>query len=275
MDHVPGGEAAAIELHEARVRAACVAATARWSDNPLGATVDLTGPTRLFALTAMNFSQFNRVVALGAEQSATDDEVARVTTFFAEHHQTRFQIEVTPASQPSDLARMLANHGLVDTGTRTIKSWIDLARVRPDPGVDVTELTAADRDQWVAVNLATWEMPRLFGAWFGATLGEPGFRHFGVFDEGVLASVGAMCVDGDLAWSGFSATRPSYRARGYHQATVAHRVRAAADMGCRLFHSESAVSASGEASTSSRNHARLGVACSYLKVSYGPEPAGG
>src|ERR1035437_2247480 len=110
-----------IETHEASAWTACVEAAAALVGDPLQAKVDLSGNAPLSALAALNFGNFNRAVAFDVETPATDEDIIAVQEFFSARSQSRYLIEVTPASGPESLAQSLIRHGLSPTEERVTK----------------------------------------------------------------------------------------------------------------------------------------------------------
>lgn len=269
--------AARVEVHEADMWARMVAATGEVEGDPLGAQVDRTGPTPLFALTALNAPLFNRVVSLGVAEPADDVEVDRVLAWFTARGQSRFWVEVTPVARPSTLRESLATRGLVDSGGRMAKTWRHLEETPVAPSLAIEELTIADREDFAAVNVAAWEVPPVLAPWFGATVGVDGFRHFGVRHvDGRIVSTGSMFVRDGVAWLGYGATYPEFRGRGYQTALLAHRVREAARVGCEIAHSETRQDAAtpGEPNPSLHNMLRTGFEILYDKEIWTPAPSG-
>jgi hypothetical protein len=266
-----GNVAQTIETHEALVWSKCVEATAAIPGNPLKAEVDHSGNTSLATLAAFNFARFNRVIAFGVTTPVEESDIDAVQAFYSSRSQSRFEVEVTPASQPETLADSLIRRGFQPHGDRVAKLWrslIDIPSARPD--VEVHELSTSDHDQYVAVSLASWELPGFFGPWFGATLGCEGFRHYGVFDETKLVSTSTMYTSEDVAWTGFGATIPTYRGRGFQTARLVKMMQVAASVGCRIIHNEADAGTSELGSTSLRNLLRLGYTRIYDKVLFAP-----
>jgi GNAT superfamily N-acetyltransferase len=265
------GVARRIEIHESQAWIACVAASAATAGNPLKAEVYLGGNTPLSTLAALNFGNFNRVIAFGIEAPASDGDIVAVQEFFSARLQSRFLIEVTPPSRPESLAESLTLHGLLPVAERVAKCFRDLRDLPPLlPDIEVLELSPSDSEGWTAANEAAWGLPAFFGAWFGATLGCDGFRHYGVFDDGLLVSTGAIYVTDDVAWSGFSATRPEHRGRGYQTATHLRRLHDAAAMGCNLIHTETAAETPDNPNPSLRNQLKVGFSWIYDKRCFAP-----
>ena len=225
----------------------------------------------LATVAAFNFGIFNRVIALGVQAPATEGDIDALKVFYSTRSQSRFKVEVTPVSKPQSLVDSLTRHGLAETGEREAKCWRNVENIPAQlPGVEVRELSALDREQWAAVNTAAWEMPSLFGTWFGATLGRDGFRHCGVFDGDLLVSTGAIFSSGKIAWCGFEATLPSHRGRGYQVATLIRLLGEAASMGCSLVHTETGAGTPEPLGPSLRNQLKVGFNRIYDKRYYVP-----
>jgi hypothetical protein len=255
----------AVEIHEAQAWAAWVEATASVIGNPLRAEVDRSGSTPLPIVALLDSRLLNRVIAFGAIRPASEPEIEHLLAFYATRHQLHFQIEISPGSQPADLVEALLRRGLVDARRREAK----LLRSTRDPPDEtrhlVRALSSEDRDGWIRVNRMAWGFPKVTGAWFGATLAQEPFHHFGVFQGGELVSTGAMYVSDGLAWLGFDATAPNCQGQGMQSATIARRVHAAATMGCRWVHSETAVDTLQRRSRSMHNMLDLGFDLLYEK----------
>lgn len=247
-----------IERHEAATWSACVEA-ASLGENRLGADLLRRGTWSASVLAALNFGAFNRVIALGIDEPATFEDLAAIKEFYRSHAQSRFVIEVTPFSHRD----ALLGHGLEPMPARIAKCWRKLDALPPRvEGITLRPLDDADRDDVASVNRSAWGLPSFLGPWFAATVGRPGFRHVGVFEGDLLVSTGALYISDDIAWSGFVATRPEYRGRGYQFATTIDTLHEAAARGCRLVHTETAAET---ANASLRNIVRAGFTTIYEK----------
>jgi GNAT superfamily N-acetyltransferase len=247
-----------VETHEAAAWSACLEA-ASLGENRLGADLLRRGTWSASVLAALNFGAFNRVIALGIDEPATLEDLGAIREFYRSHAQSRFVIEVTPFSQRD----ALLGNGLKPMTARIAKCWRKLDDLPPrTQGVTLRLLDDADRDDVASVNRSAWGLPSMLSPWFSATVGRPGFCHFGVLEGDLLVSTGALYISDDIAWIGFAATRPEYRGRGYQVATTIARLHEAAARGCRLVHTETAAE---EANVSLRNIARVGFTTIYEK----------
>ena len=260
-----------IETHESEAWRACMEAVVVLPGNPFRAEVDHIGKCSLSTLATVNFGDFNRVMAFGVETPATEEDIVTVQKFFRARSQSRYLIEVTPISRPESLGELLNFHGLGPVEGRVAKSCRFLDDLPPQsPGIEVRELLPSDREAWSAVNVAAWEVPAFFKGWFGATLGREGFRHYGAFCGDLLVSTGALYITDDIAWSGFSATRPEHRGRGYQTATLIRRLHDAAAMGCTLVHTETDAETPEKPNPSLRNQISVGYQRVHDKIVFAP-----
>jgi len=240
-----------MEEHELAVWATCVDAVAALPGNPLQAVIDRSGPLPLVALCAVDRGDINRVVALGVRTAARPEDLRTICSFYETHHQRNFRIEVTPLTRPVELAGWTTAQGLVCAGLGTFKMWRTVERPPPvAPDIEVRRLGPRDRDSLTAINVAAWgawSMPVSMTAWFGATVGMDGVRHYGVFDGDRLVATGALFLGDGLGWLGFDATHPRYQGRKLRHAISSARMIDAAFAGCPIIHAESAVAPSRRA----------------------------
>jgi hypothetical protein len=237
--------AARLEEHEAAVWAECVDAAAAIPDNPLEAVVDRSGPRPLVALGAVDHWDFNRVVGLGTSAPAHVEDLDAICSFYDAHEQRRFRVEVTPLARPTELTRWMIDRGLQCDKEGTFKIWRSVERPLDIPAhIEVRQLESSERDAITAVSVAAWgawSMPVSLSAWFGATVGRAGVRHYGVFEAGKLVATGALFIQDELGWFGFDATHPRHQGKMLRQAISAVRMADAVAQGCRTIHAESAL----------------------------------
>ncbi|HTT86360.1 MAG TPA: hypothetical protein VMF60_03235, partial [Acidimicrobiales bacterium] len=225
-----------MEAHESAVWARCVEAVAAMAGNPLEAVIDRSGPVPVGALCALDRADLNRVIALGAGAPTRDRDLDAVCSFYVRHDQRNFCIEVTPVSRPQGLTGRIAARGLVRESTGSFKMWRPTHRPPAvAPPVNVRRLSTADTDALAAISVSAWgawNTPVSMAAWFVATLGQGGVRHYGVFDGERLVATGALFLGDGLGWLGFDATHPRYQGRRLRQAISSVRMADAAAEGC-------------------------------------------
>jgi hypothetical protein len=234
-----------MEEHELAVWVSCVDAVCALPRNPLRAVIDQSGPLPLLTLGAVDRGDFNRVVALGVRHPVRPEDLDAICCFYDTHQQRNFRIEVTPLARPPELTDWIDKRGLAHDGLGTFKMWRRAeSPPAPAPEIEVRRLGPPDVDALTALSIAAWgawSLPVPMEAWFGATVGRAGVRHYGVFDGSRLVATGALFIGEGLGWLGFDATHPRYQGRKLRQAISSVRMVEAAGLGCGVVHAESAV----------------------------------
>jgi len=264
----------ACELHEARAWEECVAACAAVEGNPLRAKVVRVSETPVPVVAALNYSLFNRVIALGVAAPARDADIAAIEKVYAEHEQTSWAVCLAPGAAPADLAARLESRGLQRGSdfAKVVRSTENTPSI--ETALRIEEIGPDRRNDFVAVNVAAWGVPPVFSAWFGGTLGRPGWRHYLGYDGNDPVSAGALYVSDNIGWLGFGATLPDHRGRGGQSAIMARRIRDAAQLGCAYVHTETAAETPDKPNPSYRNMIATGFDLAYLRPNYTPiEPS--
>jgi hypothetical protein len=232
--------AARLEAHEADVWVRCVRSTGP----SLGAMVGNAGGLSLPVLTAVDDDAFNRVVGLGVGNTARKEQVEELVAFYRGLGQQHFRVELAPFAAPSEIPGWLRNAGMEPGQETFTMKWRDLETlVGPidTTDVDIRVLGIGDAERVGALNVqawGAWQAPVSLHPWFASTVGRDRFTHYGVFVDDALCGVGAMAIDGDLAWIGFDATSPRFRSRGLRRALNKRRVEDARAAGARFVHGE-------------------------------------
>ena len=263
----------ACELHEAHAWEECVEACAAVDGNPLQAEVVRVSQTPVPVVAALNFSLFNRVIALGVAEPVVDADIAAIADAYAEREQTNWTVCLAPDAEPVDLAALLEAHGLHHSSdfAKVIRSTENPPSV--DTALRIEEIGPECRDDFVAVNIGAWGVPPVFAAWFGGTLGRPGWRHYIGYAGDVPVSTGGLYVSGNIGWLGFGATLPNHRGRGGQSAIMARRIRDAAEMGCDYVHTETSAETPDKPNPSYRNMVATGFELVYLRPNHTASPA--
>lgn len=262
----------ACELHESRAWQECVEACAAVDGNPLRAEVVRVSQTPVPVVAALNFSLFNRVIALGLVEPARDADIAAIAEAYAAREQTNWAVCLAPGAEPDDLAARLEAHGL-----RRSSDFAKVIRPTRNPPSVETELRIEEigpdrRDDFVKVNLAAWGVPPVFASWFGGTLGRPDWRHYLGYAGDDPVSTGGLYLTDNIGWLGFGATLPDYRRRGGQSAIMARRIRDAAEMGCDYIHTETSAETPEKPNPSYRNMISTGFELAYLRPTYTSAP---
>ncbi len=103
-------------------------------------------------------------------------------------------------------------------------------------------------------------------------MGRPGWRQWAAFDGaepvGERVGFGALFVSGGIGWIGLESTRPTHRGQGIQTALIATRLRAAAELGCRLISVETADDTPEKPNPSTHNLARMGFQVAYKRPNW-------
>lgn len=264
-----GAEVArACELHEARAWKECIEACAAVEGNPLQAESVDVSRTPVPVVAAFNASLFNRVIGLGLAEPANDADIAAIAEAYAEREQTSWAVCLAPGAEPSDLAARLESSGLTHTSdfAKVVRSTADAPTA--ETSLRIEHIGPDKRDDFVAVNLGAWGVPPVFAAWFGGTVGRPGWSHYVGYDRETAVSAGALYVSENVGWLGFGATLPEYRGRGGQSAIMARRIQDAAEQGCDYVHTETGAETPENPNPSYRNMIATGFELAYLRPNY-------
>ena len=234
--------AISLEIHEAQVWADHVTACGRIDGDTLGATVERSDTFVMSALRAIDSFDVNRVVGLGVVSPATKADVERIVAFYRANERTRFRVELSPVARPAELPVWLEAADLQEDQQNVTKLFRLTCDVRhPVPDGQVQLLGLEHRRVVGELNAMAWGAGIAHTAtveWFGSTVGEQGFRHYGIFDQDRLISVGALAVRGTVGWVGFAASHPRYRGKGLRQKINEVRLAEARSLGCEVVHVE-------------------------------------
>lgn len=261
----------ACELNEARAWNDCVEGCAAAAGNPLRAEVAVVSELPVPIVAALNFALFNRVIGLGVARPAADDQIASIARVYADRDQTGWAVSLAPVAQPDDLAERLEAHGLRQSSdfAKVIQSIDDPPAV--ETSLRIEEIGPELADAFVAVTTAAFGVPTSFAAWFGGSIGRPGWHHYLGFDDDEPVSAGALFVENGIGWLGFGSTLPDHRGRGGQSAIMARRIRDAARLGCTVVHTETGAETAENPNPSYRNMLRTGFELAYLRPNYTPQ----
>lgn len=211
-------------------------------------------------------TMLNRVVGLGLESPATDDDLHAIESFFARHQQP-FYVSLNPRAKPGDLASRLERRGFT-TGyawmkfsrgvelPRPFDTALRVEQVGPDRGADFGELVAVG-----------YELEPFTAAWL-AELPRTSWLCYVAYDDGEPAGAAALYVRDSAGYLCFAATRAEHRRKGAQSALLAARILDAASAGCTRLFTETGERISMKPSNSYRNILRFGFAEDYLRPNY-------
>jgi GNAT superfamily N-acetyltransferase len=204
---------------------------------------------------------FNRVLGLGIEQTATDEQLDEALEFL---DGVRACVAVVPEAE--GLVERLVTRGLARD-----RGWTKFTRPTGNPPTVRTELRVERDESGEAFAEAAqrgFEVPELFRPWLARLGGRDGWQCFVGYDGEAAAAAGALFVAGKVGWTGIGATVPEHRGKGGQSALLAARIRAAAEAGCEVVVTETGEPVDGLPNGSYRNIVRAGFEPVYVRANY-------
>ena len=223
------------------------------------------------AISEQASTMLNRVVGLGLDAPARDDDLDAIEAFFAGHGQP-FYVSLNRKAKPSDLTARLGRRGFTDgyawmKFTRgpepppTVDTALRVEAVAPEQGADFGDVVAAG-----------YGLEPFVGTWL-AELPRTTWRCYVAYDGDEPAGAAALYVHGGTGYLCFAATRPEHRRKGAQGALLATRIGDALEAGCSSLVTETGERIPMKPSDSYRNILRFGFEEAYLRPNYlSPEP---
>lgn len=216
-------------------------------------------------------TMLNRVVGLGLDAPATDDDLDAIESFFARQGQP-FYISLNPKAEPPDVAARLQGRGFTDGYT-----WMKFTRgIEPPPPAQselrVELLDPGHNEDFGDVVSTGYELEPFTAAWL-AELPLTTWRCYIAYDGDEPAGAAALYVHQGVGYLSFAATRPEHRRKGAQSALLATRIADAIEAGCTALVTETGERIPLKPSNSYRNILRFGFAEDYLRPNYlSPDP---
>ena len=229
------------------------------------------GSSLCTAISEQPSTMLNRVVGLGLDQPATDDDLDAIESFFARHEQP-FYVSLHRRAKPSDLPARLEGRGFTPA-----YAWMKFTRgAEPPPPTETALRVELAKPEQVAdfgdVVAAGYGLEPFVAAWL-AELPKTSWRCYLAYDGDDPAGAAALFVHDGAGYLGFAATRPEHRRKGAQSALLAARIRDAVDAGCTTMVTETGERIPLKPSDSYRNILRFGFEEAYVRPNYlSPEP---
>lgn len=212
------------------------------------------GVIALRAESAPDSPMLNRVIGLGVEAPATEDELDAVLPLM---DGTTFYVAVAPGAQPAAIPEWLAARGL-EPGW----GWMLFSRGVDDPppaetSLQLVELGPEPSEAFGRIVATGYGLPEATVAWT-AQAPLSGWTCWLALDGGEPVGAAALFVTGDAGYLGFAATLAAARGRGAQSALLRARIERARELGLRLLVTETGERREGLPSNSYRNLLRAG-----------------
>src|SRR6185295_15239478 len=219
-------------------------------------------------MTGLDMPMFNRVLGLGVDEPATEDQLDRAIERYESAKVPRFFIEVSPTARP-----IFLNDWIGERGLSLFNNWVKLTRdVNPMPHalttariVEATPDRAADFARVVQI---VFGLPEGLAGWAAGLVGRPNRRQFLALEHDKPVGVAALYCEGGWAEFGYAAVLPEASGKGIQAALIAARIKAARESGCRWISMETAEETLEKPSYSLRNARKMGFEVAYLRPNF-------
>lgn len=213
------------------------------------------GATCFRAPDAPDSPMLNRVVGLGVERPASDEDVDDAIAAMGD---TSFYVAVSPFASPGDLPTRLGARGL-EPGW----GWMLFRRPpSPPPSVSTTlrlvEVGAGERDAWARVVVTAYDLPGAVAPFVASVADTSDWACWLALAGDEPAAAGALWVDGEAAYFGLAGTLPEHRGKGGQGALFAARLERALERGCTTLVTETGEQLPDRPDSSYRNITRYG-----------------
>jgi hypothetical protein len=213
---------------------------------------------------------YNHVFGLGLRGPATAGHLDALERFFAAAGSKSCRIALAPVRGAPALADAISSRGFAPADVwQRLTRGTDAPPAAPEPrGLTVRELRRADAEAFGELLLGAFTHPEHVGPWFHRLVGRAHWRTVGAFEGGALVACGALYLEGDAAWLGLGATRPTHRRRGAQTALIARRIAIAHAAGARTLSVETTEDTREKPNPSTHNLRRLGFRDLYKRPNW-------
>jgi len=228
------------------------------------------GSARARLMGSVDATLFNAVVGLGLQEPATERMVDDIVAFY-EPYGMRFMVQISPLSQPSELAGWLEARGF-----KYRDHWVKMYRGLEPPPMVSTDLQirvvgTGEADVFADTVMKGFEFPASMSALadlVAAGIGTPGWRHYLAYDGQTPVATGGLYVRDGVGWCGYGSTLREYRRRGAQGAMFARRIADGIELDCKWLETETDTETPDRPSPSYRNMVRSGFMLAYDRPNY-------
>jgi GNAT superfamily N-acetyltransferase len=253
--------ARAVEAVEARAWASLGVISAA---EPLFDDRGIIAATALF--TEPTYPLANRVVGLGMKRPVPTELLDRILDIYDARGAESIFIPMAPTARPSTLPRLLKERGF-EPAMKEAKLYRSTKNPpEMDPRDHVVKATEADYE--IVLNLyRSGGMQADWAEVMAGNLGAPFWHHYmALYNDRPVAMASLFASQGfAIFYPGW--TMPAYRHRGYQRALGAHRIAAAAELGCAWVTANLDVTDDPIGFTI-RSYARLGFELIYVRTTH-------
>jgi GNAT superfamily N-acetyltransferase len=223
-----------------------------------------------------NHPFFNRIMGLPGDDRNLGDWTDEVIDHYRELGIARWMVQVAPGELSPELVEVFRSHGLV-----SLRGWAKhgapiAEAVSPAAAAEcdlrIERIGSEWADAWAAVLGSAFGYPEDAHAWPAATVGRPGWMHYGAFDGNELVGTAALFVADKVGSLNYASTRPSHRRRGVQSALIARRIEDARQIGLEWLVTETDEERPERPNPSYHNIVRAGLVVRYVRTNWGPPP---
>ena len=261
--------ARAIDAHEGEALADMVCALPLDVAERLGARVERVDGATAMMVSATGNAYLNRIVGLGVEDPAREDDVRRLVDGYRDAG-TSVLVHVSPHAQPAELSDWL-----LDEGLEPEPNWVGVFRgpeplpeVELDPALRIERAGPADAEVFARTLVEGYGMPDEWAPLWEHVVGRDRWRNWLVYDGDEPVATGSLFIDGVRARMCNGAVKRSHRKRRIHVAFLRHRLAAAIGEGCTVLTGETWEGTEAKPNPARRSHDRLGIRAAYVRRNF-------
>jgi GNAT superfamily N-acetyltransferase len=267
MSDLSSGDLIAIERIEVEACRSSIAVAPDATTRELGIGSRTLRSGVAIRASRMDILAYNRILGLGLETAARAADLDEAIDFYRAAAAPRIMANLAP------IASAGVQGWLEERGFYLHNHWIRLWRnggqaVEAAPDPRVRPIGREHAEAFARTDVEAFRFPEAMVPWIAAIVGRPGWRHWAAFDGQEPVGFGALFVKGDVGWLGFASTRPSHRGTGIQSAIIATRLRAAAELGCRLLSVETADDTPEKPNPSTHNLVRMGFRPAFKRPNW-------
>lgn len=227
--------------------------------------LELDGATALRVPPASGTPMLNRIVGLGLERPATEDQLDAA---IAAMDGLRFYVSVSPAARPAEIPDWLRARGF-EPGW----GWMQFQRgvedaPRAATALDVVEIGPERGPAFGSIVRAAYGLPLETEPIIASTPGREGWTCWLALADGEPAGAAALFVDGDAGYLGYAGTVTAHRGKGAQNALLTIRIERARELGCDTLFTETGSLLPDRPSASYRNILRAGFEELYVVANW-------
>ncbi len=213
----------------------------------------------------------NRMLGLGRARPPQVADVRSAVDLYRGAGVEGFFVQPDPGTSDDRIAPLCQAAGL-----ERARAWQKFTRGQKEavPEVEsefsIREVGPAEGEAFARIVCDAFDLGSAAIAWIARMPKAAGWHAYMAFSGDTPAGTGALFVSGEAAFTDFGATAPDFRGRGAQTANLAHRVRAALEMGCARLHTCTGVAVAGDPQHSYANILKCGFRESHVRTAWQP-----